>query len=97
MHSYARNDHLDMAIPYDYAGVQHDFLPDFLVRLTNGTTLILEVKGHETEQDRAKYEAARRWTRAVTHWGEMGRWAFEPCKQPGQVKEILKRHTGRED
>jgi type III restriction enzyme len=94
VHSYARNDHLDMAIPYDYAGTQHDFLPDFLVRLTNGTMLILEVKGHETEQDRAKYEAARRWARAVTHWGEMGRWVFEPCKQPSQVKEILKRYAG---
>lgn len=90
---YARNDHLDLAIPYDYAGVQHDFLPDFVVRLTNGTMLILEVKGQETEQDRAKYEAARRWARAVTHWGEMGRWVFEPCKKPGGIKEILKRYS----
>lgn len=74
------------------AGAQHDFLPDFLVRLTNRTMLMLEVKGYEKEQDRAKYEAARRWAKAVTHWGEMGRWVFEPCKQPSQVKEILKRY-----
>ena len=90
--AYARNDHLDLAIPYEYAGAQHDFLPDFVVRLANGTMLILEVKGYETEQDRTKYEAARRWARAVTYWGKMGRWAFEPCKRPSQVREILKRH-----
>ncbi len=92
--AYARNDHLDLAIPYDYAGAQHDFLPDFLVRLTNRTMLMLEVKGYEKEQDRAKYEAARRWAKAVTHWGQMGRWEFEPCKQPSQVKDILKRNAG---
>jgi hypothetical protein len=31
----------------------------------NGVTLLLEIKGLETEQDRAKHQAARRWVEAV--------------------------------
>ncbi len=30
-------------------------------------TLIVEVKGYEKEQDRAKYAAAEKWVRAVNH------------------------------
>ena len=45
---------------------QHTYLPDFLVKLKNGATLILEIKGFEDEQDRAKSEAAKRWCYART-------------------------------
>ncbi|MCS7312886.1 MAG: hypothetical protein NZ742_08245 [Acidobacteria bacterium] len=38
--------------------------------------MVLEVKGFETEQDRQKEVAARRWVRAVHHPGGFGRWAF---------------------
>lgn len=53
-------DHMGFAIPYTFAGAGHNFYPDFLVRLANGATLGLEVKGYEDEQDRAKYAAAQR-------------------------------------
>ena len=29
---YARNDHLGLAIPYEYQGVDHNYEPDFLVQ-----------------------------------------------------------------
>ena len=32
---YARNEHLECAIPYEYLGASHNYIPDFLVRLTN--------------------------------------------------------------
>jgi len=51
--------------------------------------IILEVKGFETEQDRQKEAAAKRWVRAVNHHGEFGRWAFALCKDPRQLKTIL--------
>jgi len=51
--------------------------------------IILEVKGFETEQDRQKEAAARRWVRAVNHHGEFDRWAFTLCKDPRQLKTIL--------
>ncbi len=73
---YARNERLGLHVPYEFDGVSHYYEPDFLVRLTNGTTLALEIKGYETEQDRAKHDAARRWVSAVNNWGQLGRWTF---------------------
>lgn len=77
---YARNDHLEFVIPYEYLGISHGYVPDFLVRLVNGVTLILEIKGYEDEQDRAKHQAAKRWVAAVNNWGQLGKWAFHVCR-----------------
>jgi type III restriction enzyme len=60
-----------------------------LVRLKNGTNLILEVKGFEDEQARAKHEAAKRWCDAVSGWGEMGKWKFDVCKDPKKLRDKL--------
>lgn len=73
---YARNDHLGLVIPYEYQGVDHGYQPDFLVRLVNGLTVLLEMKGFETDQDKAKYAAAKKWVKAVNNWGELGQWHF---------------------
>lgn len=51
---YARNDHLGLLIPYEFQGVDHVYEPDFLVRLTNDLTVLLEVKGLEDAQTKAK-------------------------------------------
>jgi type III restriction enzyme len=86
--SYARNDHLDFTIPYEWEGVRHEYRPDYLIRLRapNGGEIkvILEIKGFETEQDRQKKAAADRWVRAVNHHGEFGKWAFVVCRDPRQ-------------
>lgn len=87
--TYARNDHLELAIPYDFLGHQHRYYPDFVVRLANGAHLLLEVKGYEVEQDRQKHTAARRWAGAVTAWGEMGAWYFDVCMSREDVPSIL--------
>ena len=91
--TYARNDHLELAIPYDYLGHQHRYYPDFIVRLKNGAHLLLEVKGLEDEQDRQKHQAARRWAQAVRDWGEMGAWYFDVCKRREDVPDILARYA----
>ena len=87
---YARNDHLGLTIAYDYDGIARYYEPDFLVRLTNGVTLILETKGYETDQDSAKHEAAHRWVSAVNNWGEMGEWAFHVCLDPQTLGRELR-------
>jgi type III restriction enzyme len=84
-----RNDHLECAVPYEYLEVSHSYLPDFLVRLRGGTTLLLEIKGYEDDQDRAKHEAARRWVSAVNHWGHLGRWDLHLCRNPQQLGREL--------
>ena len=86
---YARNDQLGLVIPYEFLGTRQHYQPDFLVRLANGTTLILEIKGMETEQDRAKHEAAHRWVAAVNNWGQLGTWAFHVCKDPQKLEAEL--------
>lgn len=79
---YARNDHLGLLIPYEYQGVDHSYEPDFLVRLKNDTTLILEIKGYEDDLTKAKHNAAKRWVSAVNNWGELGVWSFHVCRNP---------------
>jgi type III restriction enzyme len=87
---YVRNDHLDFSIPYEFMGVSHLFFPDFIVRLTNAVNLVLEVKGMVNEQQKAKFEAAKRWCKAVSNWGKAGRWEFHVSKDPETVKMELK-------
>jgi type III restriction enzyme len=92
--AYARNDHLDFTIPYEYQGVRHEYRPDFLIRWRREdgreVKIVLEVKGFETEQDRQKEAAAKRWVRAVNHHGEFGQWAFVVCRNPQALTHILR-------
>lgn len=82
---YVRNDRPFLLIPYEYEGVQHHFEPDYIVRLGSGKTLILEIKGEEDDQDRAKYQAARRWVTAINNWGRLGAWDFAVCRDPALI------------
>jgi len=86
---YARNDHLGFRIPYEFQGIDHNYEPDFLVRLQNDVTLILEIKGYEDAQDKAKHDAARRWVSAVNNWGQLGTWEFHVCKNPQLLSKEL--------
>jgi len=72
----------------------HLFFPDFIVRLTNGVNLVLEVKGMINEQQKAKFEATKRWCKAVSNWGKAGRWEFHVGKDPETVKLELKHWAG---
>lgn len=81
--SYARNDHLGLAIPYEYFGIDHSYEPDFLVRLKNKLNLLLEIKGYEVhnkDQTAQKHTAARKWTTAVNNLGDFGRWDLVVCR-----------------
>ena len=40
--AYAKNDHLGLQILYLWRGSKRRFLPDFVIRLANGKTLIVE-------------------------------------------------------
>jgi type III restriction enzyme len=86
---YVRNDHLEFSIPYEFMGVSHSFFPDFIVKLTNGVNLVLEVKGMIDEKQKAKFEAAKRWCRAVNNWGNMGVWRFHAAKDPDHLQTEL--------
>jgi type III restriction enzyme len=81
-----RNDHMGLTIPYQYMGIDHAYEPDFLVRLSNSVTVVLEIKGFEDDQTKAKHTAANRWVEAVNNWGQLGRWAFHVCRNPQSAR-----------
>lgn len=94
--TYAKNDHLGFAISYLWHGERHDYLPDFVVRLTEHDrdlgTLILEVKGGRDERAAAKEAGAKRWVDAVNNDPSeraCGRWVYRVVRNPSEVPEIL--------
>jgi type III restriction enzyme len=90
--AWVRNERLDFEILYEWEGRTHKYLPDFLARIETASgyvMLVLEVKGFEREQDRAKHQGAEKWVRAVNAHGGFGRWAFMVCKEPNALREML--------
>jgi type III restriction enzyme len=92
---YARNERLEFNIPYEFEGTGRVYEPDFLVRLADGTTLILEVKGQFREETEMKHQAADQWVRAVNHWGKLGRWEFAVCLDPQRLPEFFTARLSR--
>jgi type III restriction enzyme len=64
-------------------------LPEPTARDGSKLNVIIETKGRETEQDRAKKSALDRWTRAVNHHGGFGRWAYVWAIQPNTISGEL--------
>lgn len=87
---HARNERMEFTIPYEFEGTSHAYEPDFLAQTQEGTTLIIEIKGRETEKDRQKHQAAKRWVKAVNNWGEMGEWDFEVCSDPQTLEQSIR-------
>ena len=87
--AWVKNDHLGFEVLYVYKGVVRKYRPDFLIRLANGTMLVLEVKGQDTQQDQAKREFLDEWVEAVNAHGGFGEWAWEVSFQPEDVHDVL--------
>ena len=87
--SYARNDRLEFNIPYELYGNPRVYEPDFIVQLTNGVNVVVEVKGRPDPDVDAKNQAAKRWKSAVNHWGQLGEWDFLPCPNPQTLAKEL--------
>lgn len=90
--AYAKNDHLGFEIFYLWNGVRRRFVPDFLIRLTNGKTLVLEIKGEDSEQNRAKRAALDTWVKAVNTRAGFGAWAWDVAFEPATIPDIIARH-----
>lgn len=87
--SWVKNDHLGFIIHYIFHGERHKYLPDFIIRLTNGIHLVLEIKGQDTEQARVKRGFLEDWVKAVNYDGRFGKWtcdvSFDPADIPGAI------------
>lgn len=69
------------------------YVPDFLIRLTSGKTLVLEIKGQDSPQDKAKRAALDEWVRAVNAHGGLGLWCSDVViGEPAATRDVVDRH-----
>ncbi len=83
--AWAKNDHLGFEVVYIFKGVVHKYRPDFLIRLTKGTHLVLEVKGKNDDEAKAKRAALDEWIAAVNAHGGFGVWTSDVSFSPDDI------------
>jgi len=87
--AWAKNDHLGFEVTYIFGGVFHKFHPDYLIRLANGTNLVVEIKGQDTPKDQTKRRYLAEWVDAVnTHRG-FGKWAWTVALGPHELPHAI--------
>ncbi len=91
--AWVKNDHLGFEVLYLYRGVVRKYRPDFLIRLRSGDMLVLETKGRDSDQDRTKRRFLDEWVNAVNARGGFGRWTWDVSTAPGDIQDILARHS----
>ena len=69
-------------------------MPDFLIRYKSGKTLVLEIKGKDSDQDRAKRVALGQWVDAVNAHGGFGTWAADAVvSEAAGVRDAIDLHA----
>jgi type III restriction enzyme len=91
--AWVKNDHIGFEIAYTFEGTIRKYRPDFLIRLTNGTMLVLETKGEETEQDKTKRRFLDEWIEAVNRQCGFGKWAGEVSRHVKDVGGLIRSHA----
>ncbi len=86
--AFVKNQGLGFAIPYLHDGQPHDYLPDFVIHLTNGVHLILETKGHDPLEE-VKAQAAQRWVDAVNADRRHGEWRYVVVHEMAAVSAAI--------
>ncbi|NNM88562.1 MAG: hypothetical protein HKL95_08595 [Phycisphaerae bacterium] len=97
---YVKNQRLGFQIPYCLDGAQHNYEPDFIVRLDDGhgpgdpLNLIIEVTGDSDRKKAAKVSTARTlWVPAVNNAGQWGRWALLEVQDPWRAKQEIREYV----
>ena len=90
--SWVKNERIGFGINYIYNGILHIFYPDFLICLNNGITLVLEIKGIDSDQNKTKRTFLKEWVEAVNEDGRFGVWASDVAFAQSEVKGIIKKH-----
>jgi len=91
--AWVKNDHIGFAVFYTFQGEHHTFYPDYLVRLTNGKILVLEVKGRDNQLHRTKRLFLDEWVQAVNAHGGFGQWAWAVSINPADLPDILEKEN----
>lgn len=91
--AWVKNDHLGFEIVYIFDGVVRKYLPDFLIKLDNGKTLVLETKGQETRRDVEKLKTLNEWVEAVNGAKEYGVWCNDVSYNVADVDGIIAKYA----
>ena len=91
--SWVRNDHIGFVIKYLYNGILHDYYPDFLIRLDNDVTLVLEVKGVDDNQNKEKRRYLEQWIDVVNEDGNHGTWSWDVIFNPSELRNVIQKHA----
>jgi type III restriction enzyme len=94
--AWAKNDHLGFGILYTWAGITHTYYPDFLIKLANDKTLILETKGQDSLQVQEKRRALAEWIEAVNALKEYGQWCSDISFNVADVDGIIEEYAESE-
>jgi hypothetical protein len=94
---YVKNHNLGFNIPYTLEGDERNYIPDFIVRVTDGhgsddlLNLVLEVSGEPRKDKAAKVATARNlWVPAINNHGGFGRWAFLEIADPWDAQNTIR-------
>ena len=74
---------------YLWKGSKKRFIPDYLIKLSNGKTLVLEIKGQDSQQNQAKRAALDLWVKSVNAKGGFGVWCWDVAFEPAKVYDIV--------
>jgi len=58
----------------------------------NGKTLVLEIKGEDSDQNRAKRAALDAWVHGVNAKGGFGVWCWDVAFEPAKIHDIVAAH-----
>lgn len=90
--AFVKNDHLGFSIKYNFRGVVKNYYPDYIIHLKNGDYLILEVKGQDNDETRAKREFLNLWVKAVNQTNKFGTWHWAVVFNSSEIHDILNKY-----
>ena len=61
--------------------------------MSNGRMLVLEIKGEDSEQNRAKRSALDAWVKGVNAKGGFGFWCWDVAFEPAAIQDIVAKHS----
>ena len=89
--AWAKNDHLWFEVTYIFGGVFLKYRPDYLIRLADGSNLVLEIKGLDDEKNRTKRRYLDEWVQAVNAHGGFGAWKWAVCFKPSDLLTVIQK------
>jgi len=91
--SYVKNERLGLRIHYLWGGARRRYIPDFIIHLESGKILVLEIKGQDSPQNKAKRDALDLWVKGVNAKGGFGVWSWDVAFDMATIQDILEKHS----